>query len=115
MSISSGPFGGSIRIVGGPPATFADDDDDDDDTIPPEILQMMAMTEAIARGMAGNVGPGNIIVIEDFEEPPEEQKPEEPIVRQDESYDDIMARMDRLSEEVGTRPEDRGRYTHADS
>jgi len=71
VSISSGPFGGSIRIIGGStPPSFADDDDDDDDTIPREILEMLAMTEAIARGMAGGLPPGGMIVIEEIEEPP---------------------------------------------
>ena len=75
LTISAGGFGGptiTITEIGGP------DDDDDDDTIPPEILQMMEITEAMARGMAGSLPPGGLILIE---EPPEPKKPEEPIVR----------------------------------
>ena len=60
IRISSGPIGGAppgmIRI-GGPPPHIDDDDDDDDhkDGIPPEILDLIRMTEMLHGG--GGFGP----------------------------------------------------------
>ena len=75
-----------------------DDDDDDhhDDGIPPEILEMMKMTEAML-GLGSPMGGGPRIRIRQVGGPDfqAKRKPEEP--RFEESSSDIMARMDRLS------------------
>ena len=78
-----------------------DDDDDDDDKksgggappgIPPEILQMMRMTEQMhnrASPMGGFPG---------FN--PFGRKKAEKIVRKDESHEDVMRRMNSLADDV---------------
>ena len=72
--------------------TSGGDDDDDDDGppgVPPEILQMMRMTEQ----MHARHNPFN-----PFARLFGRQK--EKIVRQDESHEDVMKRMNALSDEI---------------
>ena len=95
-----------MSSMGGPTMTIrrtitsnipTDDDDDDDDGIPPEILELMKMTESMMRPSPfGSMFGSPMIRMGSA-------KPEEKIVRQDESAADIMARMNALSEEIGER------------
>ena len=112
------PGGGTIRIsspMGGGMMTMRrtivqpahhDDKDDDDDHIPPEILELIKMTESMhARpSFFGppmiRIGGGSI-------------KKEEKIERKDESSEQIMARMNKLSQEIGEKNELR-KYEFAD-
>ena len=77
------------RIPIGPPI---DDDDEDDDlphVLPPEIQMMMRQAEQMHQGfMGGFFG-----------------KPKKEIERHDESTEDIMKRMNALSEEIGEKHE----------
>lgn len=90
-------MGAEITITRmGPPG----DDDEEDDFIPPEILQMIQMTEAMhARQMASMFG-GPMIKFT-----PESAKAKSNEPRTDETHDEIMARMNKLSEEIGERHE----------
>lgn len=98
--------GGTIRISSGGPGGMhmsqtitkrkivpADhDDDEDEDGIPQEILDMMRMTEM----MHGMPGPMSL-----FGGP--RIKKEEKIDREDEKPEDIMARMNKLSQDIGEK------------
>jgi len=114
--MASGPVGGggsTVRISGGmgtPTMTIRrtitsiphDDDDDDDleDGIPPEILELMKMTESMfARPSSPFGGMFGSPMIRMGSAKPKEEK----IERHDESAADIMARMNKLSEEIGER------------
>ena len=111
IRISGGPGRGAppgmIRI-GGPPPPMDDDDDDDDDKhggIPPEILDLIRMTEMLHGG--GGFGPQFRL------NKPDEPKKEKPVTqaeRKDESMDDIMARMNKISEEIGEQQEKKRNY-----
>ena len=75
-------MGMSMTVIGG------DLDDDDDMGIPPEILEMMQMTEMMHERSS-------------FFGAPKKKKKELP--RVEESHADIMAKMNKLSEEIGER------------
>ena len=106
IRISAGPPGGAppgmIRIGGPPPPLIDDDDDDDKDGIPPEIMDLIRMTEMLHGG--GGFGPGIRI------KKPDEEKPITQAERKDESMEDIMARMNKLSEEIGEQQEKKRNY-----
>lgn len=101
----NGPMG---RVVMRRSIPFDDDDDhkDDDDGIPPEILDLIRMTEAMhgrSRGMGSPFGgpialggPRKLSI-------KKKEEPEDDTPRHEESHDDIMARMNKLSEEIGER------------
>merc|ERR1711990_1311368 len=80
----SGPIGGGIP----PPGMIAGlhDDDDEDDGVPPEILELMKMTEMMATGRVGPLG--NLRRIGGPKKQPEDNTP-----RHEEPVEDIMARM----------------------
>lgn len=65
-----------------------DSDDEDDGGIPPEILEMIRVTEML-HNRAMNARPT-------FSRPAEPALP-----RNDESHEDVMKRMNKLSEEIG--------------
>jgi hypothetical protein len=76
-------------------------DEDDDEGVPPEILQMMKMTESLLNG--GMFRPP----VPHFPKLVA-KKPEGP--REEESVDSIMERMNKLSEEIGEKSEQRKKY-----
>ena len=91
-------MGGQVVVRGRIPV---DDDDDDDDGIPPEIKQLIDMTEAMHRRHVMMGGPlGGIMGGPRRLQNIRKAVPEE---RHDESYEDIMGRMNKLSEEIGER------------
>uniref|UniRef100_A0A7S3FUP3 Uncharacterized protein n=1 Tax=Strombidium rassoulzadegani TaxID=1082188 RepID=A0A7S3FUP3_9SPIT len=98
-------------VSGGPPTAHKDDDDEEDEGIPPEILEMMRITDQLIGGgpfggMRGGFRPlGPKITVKT-------QKKDEP--REDESVDEIMARMNKLSEEIGERHEKNKSYQFKD-
>ena len=107
-----GPGGGTIRISGGPgglgPPPGSLDDDDDEDGIPPEILDMIRATEM----MAANSGFGGGMHIRRIggQAPP---KVEDNTPRHEEAIEDIMDRMNKISDEIGEKHE--GRYKSVES
>lgn len=105
IRISGGPMGGGMmvrqRISMGPPPILDDKDDDDLDGIPPEIMEMMRMTEAMAGGPSMFGGPRFRIRKSGGEIPADHAL----VPREEESHDEIMARMDKLSAEIGERHE----------
>jgi len=89
----NGPGG---RIVVRQPIDLGEDEDDDDGGIPPEIAELIRVTEAI-HSRAGGIGV-----------PPRQlqakaAEPEDNTPRYEESHDSIMAKMNKLSEEIGER------------
>ena len=98
---------GDIIIAGGP--IFIDDDDDEG--IPPEILDLMRLTEAMASGGGLFGGALNAPVIREI---PIENfgAPRELVERHEESHDDIMAKMEALSKEVGERTKRTKKQSH---
>lgn len=85
-----------------------DDDDHDKDGIPPEILELIRMTEAMhtraTGGMGGPFGaargPRQLRISKGSDKKDEE---EDNTPRHEESHADIMAKMNKLSEEIGER------------
>ena len=89
----------TISRSGPPPGLHKDDDDDDEGGIPQEVLDMIRMTEMMSSrsgfgGLSG--GPGmHIRRIGGA-------KPKEPVVpRHEESIENIMDRMNKLSDDIG--------------
>lgn len=104
-----------MRISGGiggpPPGLMGDDDDDDDQGVPPEILDMIRMTEMMARGGSiGGMPPG--LQLRRIGGPPKPKEDNTP--RHEEPIEDIMARMNKLSDEIGDRHE-KGSGRHHDT
>ena len=91
IRISGGPMGGPMQIR--KRVELPADDDDEDDGIPPEILQMMAMTEAMHMRPSIFGGPPMF----------RKKEKEEPIIREDEAKENIMDRMNKLTEEIGDK------------
>lgn len=97
MGIGGGIGGGTVRItrttdangrvtirqqIMSSPSIMAADDDDDDE-IPPEIRALLHLTDDMHTKASG--------------------KKKKPVERKDESHDEIMKRMNSLSEEIGER------------
>ena len=93
-----------MRISGGigpPPGMLgAQDDDDDDEGVPPEILDMIRMTEMMASRSGFGGLPG--MQVRRIGGP---KKPEDNTPRVEEPIEDIMARMNKLSDEIGDKHE----------
>lgn len=88
---------------------FGDDEeeDEDHDGIPPEILQMMQMTEMMHGNMGfGGMGPGIHMKVRKIGGSSKDassgdpDEPNLPVERHEESVDSIMERMNKLSDEV---------------
>jgi len=102
----NGPMG---RIVVRKRIPFDEDDDHKDDHeedgIPPEILDMIRMTEMMQNRARGGIAGSP------FGRPApahrqlqiQKDKEEDKVDRHEESHDDIMARMNKLSEDIGER------------
>lgn len=118
---------GMIRIGGPmimPPPLLIDDDDDDDD-IPPEIKAMLEMTAAMAARSSGfgpMLGAPKIKIVKKNELPHHERHadpsvPDDHAVkiveqpRHEETVEEIMARMNKIGEEIGEKHESRRRYS----
>ena len=104
ISGTTGPDGQMIirqEVISGP---GGDDDDDDDGPpgVPPEILQMMRMTEQ----MHMRHNPFNPFASLFG-------RKKEQIVRQDESHEDVMKRMNALSDEITEK--NRNKYEFKDN
>ena len=103
-----------------PPIIMDDDDDDDEDGIPPEIMDLIKMTSTLSqRSNSISLAPMQPrITIRKIE--PHEKKVETvpndhaiQIVdqpRHEESHEEIMARMNKLGEEIGEKHENRRDY-----
>ena len=91
--------GGTMRIRQQVVPADDDHDDDHDDGIPPEILEMLHLTEAMSSGFGFN---------------PMRPKPKKKVERHDESTEDIMARMNKLSDQIGEKHE-QSKYELADT
>lgn len=102
----SGPIGGGIPPPGMIAGLHDDDDDDDAAGIPPEILEIIKMTEMLASGGGPLGGPG-IGGLRRIGGPPPQRKPEDNTPRHEESVEDIMARMNKLSDEIGEKHENK--------
>ena len=100
---------------------FHDDEEEDEgnEGIPPEILQMMKMTEMMHGSMGfGGMGPGIHMKIRKIGGPShvdgassgDPNEPNLPAERQEESVDSIMDRMNKLSDEVSALHENRKKY-----
>ena len=123
-----GPPPGMIRIGGPmimPPPILMDDDDDEDDDIPAEIKAMLEMTAAMA-ARSSSFGPmlgAPKIKIVKKAELPHHEKHADPSVpddhaikiveqpRHEETVEEIMARMNKLGEEIGEKHESRRNYS----
>jgi len=125
--IGGGAPPGMIRIGGPmlmpPPGLF--DDDDDDDEIPAEIKAMIEMTAAMAarsQGFGGMMGAPRIRIVKKAALPEHEKHaiasvPDDHAIkiveqpRHEESTDEIMARMNKIGEEIGEKHENRRSYS----
>lgn len=76
-----------------PPMPMMLGDDDDDDDIPPEIKALLHLTDDMHSKASGK---------------------KKPVERKDESHEDIMKRMNSLSEEIGER-HDSSKYELSDT
>jgi len=98
--------------IGGPPPgmmMMAEDDDQDDDGVPPEILDMIRMTEMMASRSGFGGMPG--MQLRRVGAPKKEKEDNTP--RHEEPIEDIMARMNKLSDEIGDRHDKK--YTRVES
>lgn len=132
--------GGGPGGMGGPPPGFGpppgmvirrrismpmimDDDDDEDDGIPPEILDLIRMTSMMqSRSMGGPMMGGPMIRITKREvnsshddDIPHDHAIEMSQPRHEESTEDIIAKMNKLSEEISDKHEKRRKYDIVDS
>lgn len=82
--------------IGPPPGLIMADDDEDEDSIPPEILDMIRMTEM----MASRSGFGGLPGMQ-LGRPGSPKKEVDNTPRHEEPIEDIMARMNKLSDEIG--------------
>jgi hypothetical protein len=131
-------FGGPPPGFGGPPGMVIrrrismpmpmfedhDDDDDDDSGIPPEILDLIKMTSMMNSRSMGGMGGGPMIRInkrevnkskEGEDEIPHDHAIEMAETRHEESTEDIIAKMNKLSEEISDKHEKRRKYDVVDS
>ena len=130
--------GGPPGMKGAPPGTyvsrkisipmpmpiFGDDDDDDDDGIPPEILDLIRMTSMMNSRSMGGFGGGPMIKIskrevnksaEGEDDIPHDHAIELAEPRHEESHEDILAKMNALSDEISDKHEKRRKYETVDS
>ena len=123
--LADGPPGMVIRRRVSMPMPIFEDDDEDDDGIPPEILDLIRMTSMMtSRSMGGPFGGGPMIKITKREvnessggedEIPHDHAIELAQPRHEESHDDIIAKMNKLSEEISDKHEKRKKYETVDS
>jgi len=98
----NGPMG---RVVVRKSIPLDDDEDDDHEPegIPPEILEMIRMTEAMHRRAGGGMGPFGAIGGPRKLRINKADDENDNTPRHEESHDEIMAKMNKLSEEIGER------------
>ena len=118
------PPGMVIRKRVSMPMPLFDDDDDDDDGIPPEILDLIRMTSMMNSRSMGGFGGGPMIKIskrevnksaEGEDEIPHDHAIELAEPRHEESHEDILAKMNKLSDEISDKHEKRRKYETVDS
>lgn len=97
----NGPMGRVVVRKSIPIEQEDDDDDHDKDGIPPEIVELIKMTEAMHRRSAGGVGGISLAAPRQLRPNQKEENDNTP--RHEESHDEIMAKMNKLSEEIGER------------
>lgn len=122
---SGPPPGMVIRKRISIPLPMFEDDDDDDDGIPPEILDLIRMTSMMSSRSMGGFGGGPMIKIskrevnessaEHEKDIPHDHAIEIAPSRHEESPEDIIAKMNKLSEEISDKHEKRRKYETVDS
>jgi hypothetical protein len=119
-------FGPPPGFPGAPPGmvmrttVMIDDEEDDDEGIPPEILDLIRMTSMMqARSMGGFTGNPHIKITKrsgnSTDEIPHDHAIEIAKPRHEESTEDIIAKMNKLSEEISDKHERRRKYETVDS
>lgn len=117
------PPGMVIRRRISMPMPMIDDDDDDDEGIPPEIMDLIRMTSMMnSRSMGGPMmgGPQIRITKRVVNESHDDDIPHDHAIeisqpRHEESTEDIIAKMNKLSEEISDKHEKRRNYEIVDS